>query len=300
MTARRNTLVFVGLPENGKSSFLAALWHVIDSNRDGLGCPMELQELDDECLYMNSLSKVWSTCKAVTRTRKQDEQTARMLVREKSSDREVALQFPDLSGETFREQWEKRYWTPEYVELLSAASGILLFVHPNAIRSGNRLSQCDELQHEQSASSPSRTSSEESGSEEPVKWNPAHTPTAVQLVELLQFATRKLRDPKPFPVAVIVSAWDLAIVDGVSPQEWFGKRLPFLKQYLQANAEIFASRVFGISALGGDITDPDEERRLLGLDSPSERILVAAPGKDVNDITAPIRWLVNQADSRHD
>ena len=83
MTAHRETLVFVGLPATGKSTYLAALWHVIDSDRDSLGCSLGLEELDDECVHVNSLSDTWRKCEAVVRTSKENEQTVRMLVRER-------------------------------------------------------------------------------------------------------------------------------------------------------------------------------------------------------------------------
>lgn len=294
MIGHHKTQMFLGLPATGKSTFLAALWHVIESNRDGLGCSLALEELDDDCQYVNSLSKEWRECEDVARTRPENEQTARVVVREKSSGRRVALRFPDLSGETFRDQWEKRFWTPEYVELLSAVSGLLLFVHPKAIRRGSRLVECDDPDGESLPDVVERGRTPNGASEGAVKWSPKYTPTAVQLVELLQFATRKLRGPAPCPVAVIVSAWDLARVDGVPPEQWFADRLPLLSQYLRANPELFVSRVFGISALGDDLTISGKAAELAAMVRPSERIIVVAPGEDANDITAPIRWILNQ------
>ena len=127
--------------------------------------------------------------------------------------------------------------------------------------------------------------------DELVPWDPDKTPTQVQLVDLLQFHILRVNVRSPFRIAVIVSAWDLVCGENMSPEEWFAARLPLLDQYLKANHEMCAVRIYGVSAQGGDVEKDAES--LQDEYNPSKRIIVVGKGCNANDLTAPIRWLMN-------
>jgi hypothetical protein len=78
------------------------------------------------------------------------------------------------------------------------------------------------------------------------------------------------------------------------PSEWLKLRLPLLSQYLESHQLAYPFRVFGISAQGGDWSDPKEKLRL-GRLSPEKRISIAGVKvgeAETNDISYPIRWLM--------
>jgi hypothetical protein len=118
-----------------------------------------------------------------------------------------------------------------------------------------------------------------------------HTPTQVQLVEILQFLrTRAFRD-RPLFLVVIISAWDL-ITSGETPRRWFESRLPLLSQFLWSNSEAIPSEIMGMSAQGGELSRAGELRRLL---KASDRIIVVMPDQTkTHDITAPVKWLLER------
>jgi hypothetical protein len=97
-------------------------------------------------------------------------------------------------------------------------------------------------------------------------------------------------------LAVIVSAWDLVGQSAGSPSNWLATRLPLLSQYLRANPDRFATRIFGVSAQGGDLTRDGE--RLLLEDVPARRIVVVEDTSETHDLTAPVRWAMGQDRAR--
>jgi GTPase SAR1 family protein len=66
MTTETREILVMGLPEAGKTTFIAALWHVISTKE----IPSELQmaELQPSRDHLNSISKRWRECVAVERT----------------------------------------------------------------------------------------------------------------------------------------------------------------------------------------------------------------------------------------
>lgn len=121
----------------------------------------------------------------------------------------------------------------------------------------------------------------------PVPWKVEMLPTQAKLVELLQFLLEMV--DQRLRVAVVVSAWDLVAEVGQTPREYVSGRMPLLRQFLDANDDVFDHAVFGISAQGGAI--PDDKSKLLGLDS-LKRITVCHENENDHDITKPLAWLL--------
>lgn len=114
-------------------------------------------------------------------------------------------------------------------------------------------------------------------------------PTAVKLVELLQFLKERPFKARPLRVALVVSAWDLLADSQLTPVSWVDRHLPLLAQFLRSNEDGDPFRVYGISAQGGELSQAAE---LLKKRKPSERVQVVCEGYDGHDITTPIFWLL--------
>src|SRR5437660_6881619 len=113
--------LIIGLPESGKTTFLAALWNVVTSREvDG---SLRLVKLDGDRKHLNKIRKAWLEYRKVGRTVPTTEEVVSMKLGLPRDDRLVELVFPDMSGESFRQQWVDRKWTKEYDELVSEASG---------------------------------------------------------------------------------------------------------------------------------------------------------------------------------
>ena len=277
-----HTFLLIGMPEAGKTTFLAALWNAL--NTPTAGTDLSLVSLQGDQSHLNAVLANWLEAEKVPRTHLGSEQRVEMLVSD-GTGRQFNLVFPDLSGETFIEQWVNRVWSSEYGELVARADGLILIINPGALVQAFRIDAVEDLVE---AAGGEVAGSDEGEDRHP--WEPRTTETQIQLVDVVQAVVGVYRPAKPLPVAVIVSAWDLVDGEGHSPQDWVEAHVPLLWQYLLTNPNILRTRYYGISAQGGDL-DGDRDR-LLALTNPSDRVVVVAPDGSSDDITSPLLWLL--------
>jgi len=278
-------LLFVGLPRSGKTTYLAALWHVLEDQDPVSATKLKLKRLSGDRTYLNLIVEAWRACTPVPRTTLQTDDTTVALHLEGDGFGEFTLSVPDLGGEAFEQQIEHRKMSAAHAALFREANGVILFVHPD-VKKGTQISDQDQIV----ASIRGAAAAEGGASADsavPVPWKVEMLPTQAKLVELLQFlldlVDQRLR------VAVVVSAWDLVADLGQTPLEYVSGRMPLLRQFLNANDDIVDHAVFGVSAQGGAI--PDDKSKLLELDS-LKRIRVCHGGDDDHDITKPLAWLL--------
>ena len=285
MVTRRRYLV-VGLPESGKSTFIAALWHVVQSNE--IPSALRLYKMDGDRTYLNEIRDAWLQCLPMRRTSQQGEKDVRMLLAD-GTQRLQELWLPDMSGETFRQHWAHREWSAAYDGLIREAEGLLLFVRPETVVEPQSLALVNALVTEVSGATESVAVAEETQPAVPKPWDPIESPTQVQLVDLLQLLMWR-RPTIRWRIAMVVSAWDEAKGLGLTPKAWFTRRLPLLSQFCRANEERLRLRYYGVSAQGGAF--PEDAARLKALTLPSNRIeVVLESGSTVHDITLPVREL---------
>ncbi len=294
-------LLLVGLRGSGKTSYLAALWHLVESGE----CPTALvcPKLQPDREYLNGIRDRWLRLVQVGRTSLRTPATVSLHLADAATSSNIALTVPDLSGELFRLQWATRKATIHYASFASECSGLVLFVHPDGVKRTPRIpipadstSIHDEQVGAHGVTPVGLVEMGEATIEQTNPWTPDQTSTQIQLVELLQFvyflqtATTRPR------VAIIISAWDL-VREAVLPISWVERRLPLLHQFLVANADSVLFRVYGVSAVGGDLEK--DIVRLRDEPFPSKRIKVVDQTLESNhDLTAPIRFALGLADKQ--
>jgi hypothetical protein len=242
--------VLIGLPGAGKTSFLAALWYMV--NHSSADCQLELDTLDGESKYLNEIRDAWLQYKPVPRNRALSEKLVSMLLRDRETKVPLAVTIPDPSGESFRLQWTSRQFTNQYDEHLRQSNGGILFIHSDNIAAPLRIDMAEALIESAIAHDPSMAETVDGDGAEttPRPWDIDTSPTQVQLVELLQFILGRDYFRPGFRLAVVVSAWDL-VVQFASPEDWISKHLPLLDQFLASNSEAFDVSFYGVSAQGG-------------------------------------------------
>ena len=275
--------LMIGLPGTGKSTFLAALWHVI-RNHDSVPGALRLAGVRGDRTYLNRIEQQWLACLPIERTMVAGQEVA-IRIEHPTSGRAIELSIPDISGEMYEVvQWGQRECPRDYADLAASAAGALLFLHPDATKETDSISEVDRA-ISGLFDEPSGDASAGSGTVEP--WDPRRTPTQVKLVELLQFflshAGPRVR------LGVIISAWDCVTERQTSPASWLSSRVPLLDQFLVANDDRIDHRVYGISAQGGSLDEADTLREQ---SVAARRIRVSGPEGEGNDITAPVRWLM--------
>jgi hypothetical protein len=278
--------LMVGLPRTGKSTFLAALWHVVRSDEVPESLRLDRREGDQE--YLNLIAGQWSKCQALERT-SGDEIKVDIRLRDTSTGNVVRLRIPDMSGELYESLWQTRRCLTSFADLVNEVDGLVLFVHPNKVVETVLIDDANATYSDWEKDSPTGAEADETPG---VEWEPSFAPTQVRMVEILQFLTELSR--KRFRTALVVSAWDL-VKEKVSPEQWIEKRLPLLWQYLMTNSDRFHVTYMGVSAQGGEVSGKGSEAEsLLDHSVASRRIRICAIGSAKHDITHPIRWLMSK------
>lgn len=284
----RQDVVVLGLPSSGKTTYLAALWHLLTSNEVDVG--LKLVHLRGEGIeHLHLLVERWLRAKAQERTTEVKSRTVTMTLREKTGD-EFELHFPDMAGESFQRMWENRECDPSVAAQLRSC-GVLLFIHANKYKVPTWV--VDEVQQNKKLGIVPEPA-------QPVAWKPEHSPTQVQLVDLLQSLQSASLDAGPRRLAIVLSAWDKAAAEGHAPEAYLERHFPFLQQYLRSGVgEGWTWTVFGVSAQGGEYDEDDkppreEAQRMREVDIPSQRIKVVTvtEGAESHDLTEPLTWLL--------
>lgn len=280
-------IVVLGLPGSGKTTFLAALWHLLTSNE--VDTRLRLVTLKaGEAVHLNEIAALWRKAKVQERTLHAGDRTVTMSLRAGTSP-DFQLSFPDLAGESFQRMWEVRECSPDVAASLRS-NGVLLFIHADKINAPGWI--VDDAEDAEAAGLPI-----EEGT--PVPWTARLAPTQVKLVDILQALQSAPLDIGPRSLAIILSAWDKAAGAELLPEEYLSAHLPLLHQYLQYGlAKDWKVKVFGVSAQGGIYDEDgkpakDEAQRIREMDVPSERISVVSVDRHSQDLTEPLHWVLD-------
>lgn len=286
-TARSESIVIAGLPGSGKTTFLAALWHLVTARDETTALKLG-RLVEGDTSHLNAIAAQWRNAKVQART----PANRRVTMRLEHAGVPMELSFPDVSGEAFVRMWEDRDCDPELVPTLQAPA-VALFIHSDTIQAPRWVIDETTLAEEMRLPPEKR---------QPVEWTPRHSPTQVQLVDILQSLRTPPLDVGPRRLSVMLSAWDKAEAERLTPDEYLNVKLPLLNQYLRSGADAWEYRVYGVSAQGGDY-DPvpakDQPERvnqaaeaLRALDRASERIQVVHGSQRSHDLTEPLAWLM--------
>ena len=270
-----SSFLLIGLRGSGKTTFLAAVWHLLEAQEISSVLFAPILQPDRE--HLNSIRRHWLSLDPTTRTTLRDMQTVAMKVEDREKGTRASVVIPDFSGEVFRMQWEEREVIPNYVKLTKLSSGAIIFVHPYEVKPGPRIPPG------------SLTIKNEDREHDTIPWKPEFAPTQVQLVDILQTYLR-FAENRSIRLAVVVSAWDLITDEQITPASWFTSRLPLLAQFLAAGGGNLAVKYFGVSAQGGDL--PGDKAKLEKASKPSERAYIVEDGKRHSDLTTVLRWLM--------
>lgn len=281
------SIVIIGLPGSGKTTFLAALWHLVTDHDGDMALRFHKLRAGDMG-HLNQIADRWREAKEQDRTGVTGHRLVSMDLLD-GNNTPVRVTFPDVPGEVYRRMWEDRDCDPEIADIMDAES-VLLFIHADNIVSPSWV--VDEV-------ALSRNLGLDVPDGQGVSWHPRLAPTQVQVVDLLQLLRQPPLDIGPRRLAIMLSAWDKAKGEELSPNDYLDSKLPLLGQYLRQGADGWNWRVYGISAQGGDY-DPVEPNKktkpqaeeLRNLDRPSTRISLVNTSTASHDLTEPLAWLM--------
>ncbi|WP_319403930.1 hypothetical protein [uncultured Anaeromusa sp.] len=272
----------MGLPEAGKTTYLAALWYCLSQPDKNV---LKLKKYSNNHKYLAQLSETWLSGSKVSRTNIHAEEKTLTLTLKGCSNEEYEVTFPDLSGETFQRQYIDREIGSDIAECVCQCDGILYFVNPLKIEEPHLISDVPEHLR------PSNVDSREVTLRNPTQSDPID----VQLVELLQFV-KYLREDEPVRLGMVVSAWDTIRESKYDiPEKFIKENLPLFWQYLLANQKIFDVFYFGVSAQGNSLESQADKDEVLKIEDQTERIIVVDNDKNRStDITMPLWMALNK------
>lgn len=293
-------VLLLGMPESGKSTYIGALTHILTSGRRESS--LQLVGLAGYQAHAVALEERWLACDEMERTKHRTRQEGSFRVRPAAGGEEAVLLIPDLSGEAFRQTASKGMCLKGLFPALAAADGLVLFTNANrppddrilfdaaAQYEAIEAAFAGEMQREGLSVEEPSPSIEPEGAVKP--FDPDDMPEEVLLVELLQLLNRRPLDARRRGLALVVSAWDV-VKTQETPETWLARARPMLAQFLHHNSELWDLRVWGVSALGGEL--PKDADRLRAIKEPSERVQVIGHSAAPHDVAAPISWLMGRA-----
>ena len=314
MNARRDGIAVVGLPGAGKTTLLAALWHLVNEDQ-GTDTSLRFGRLaQGNYEHLNAIRKLWRSGRVQVRTALAGGMRTVVMELVDANGAPVGVYFPDAPGEEYRRMWEERSVDDALATALNS-SMIVLLVNGDRIEFPHWVAHRAEIIRQAEASEAEAggvdadradgASAEEEGrpppqegDDAPVDWSPAHAPTQVQVVDLLQHLMRPPLDRGPRRLALLVSSWDQIRDEQITPSDLVRTKLPLLDQYLRSGRDPWSWQVWGVSAQGGEYDDPERDLggedadRLRGYDRASDRIEVVGPTSTSSDLTEPLAWLL--------
>lgn len=295
-------ILMLGLPESGKTTFLAAFSHYIGAEIPGRN--LIQYKLSSNTTYITSIVQSWLKGAHIERTKVTASQNSNTMadiyIENKLSKKRATLHIPDFYGETFQTQFLTREIEVDYIKQIKELAGILLFVHPEKIKDPVLIEDIqiayrveEMINNADVESRSSNQPPEKSTQTEP--FNLEEVPTQVVIVDLLE-SHLEYTSQRPVNIAVIVSAWDIVSEkhESMSPLKWLEKMLPLLYQFLTSNTERIKLKCIGISAQGGNIEDNAVVKRLTDIDEPAERIIVHEDETVHHNIASPVEWILEQ------
>jgi hypothetical protein len=288
--AQQPQVALVGMASAGKTTFVAAFWNLIQE--PSANSSLRLRRLPEQAAYLTAIYDAWLHGTEVIHTSRSGGELIQIDI--SLSGRDLLLNLPDPSGESFDDMFLQRQLATEIDAILVAADGYMLFVRPaqlrprvtilNAHRMGAKPIPADSKAEKADATAKQET-------ERPNQFDPTRTPAEVQAVDLLQSIRLRRANTRPSEsegrLAVLISAWDEVVNDNLTPTQWLRARMPLLDQFLEATSRAEPYRIYGVSAQGGSYVDRSD---LAAVDPTKRAFVVDANGKTSYDVAEPVAW----------
>jgi Double-GTPase 1 len=269
-------IALLGLPRTGKSTFLGALWQIV---QDPAQDQITEENVTGDRSYVDRLGELVARAEEIPRTEVDSAEDLAITLGFRGFGT-AQVEVPDLSGESARQLVEDRIWRPRLDEAVQEADALMLFVHPD------RIDVPVSIGFAQASGARAR----EGSTPQPAPdFSADRACTAAKLVDLLENVLEVMSAKAPVAVAVVISAWD-RVAGSRTPAQWLSEQLPGVADMLASNPDLTRWSVFGLSAQGGQL--PGERATLLEKGDISARVFAMdASGSNVG-LSEPLRWAV--------
>lgn len=268
-----------GVPGAGKTTYIAALWDIVKRNTAGL--ELQFTTNPDNTTYLNEIWEYWVSMKNIERSKIPVPDDITINVKRASDGEELELDIPDFMGEQFQKIID--HTLPDNIQKWIAQADRMLFMINNLNDSLK-----DDLETEDSQSEVvDRDKERENAS----LLAPEKMLQASQNMMVLKYIVNHSKIKK---VAIGLSAWDVKMNEGKSPEEYLKQRSPVLYNFIKYH---FKECVFfGVSAQGFDYKDVDSKVAEMKEKARKSNRAFIVFDKEKNaspDLTKPLNYLIS-------
>lgn len=268
-----------GLPDAGKTTYIAALWDIIKRSRSKL--ELQFTTSPDNTTYLNEIWEYWVKMTKIERSKTPIPDDITINVKRTSDGEELALDIPDFMGEQFQKIID--HTLPENIKKWIDQSDRMLYLI-NVLDDGLK----DDMEEESAKTDDIDRQKER---KDALLLAPEKMMQASQNMMVLKYIANHAKINK---VAIGLSAWDEKMKSGKTPEEYLQQRSPALYNFIKYH---FKDCVFfGVSAQGFDYSKKAEKATEMKEKArKSERAFIAFDKeKDLSpDLTKPLNYLIS-------
>ena len=270
-----------GVPDAGKTTFIAALWDIIKRNNGTL--ELQFTTNPDNTTYLNEIWEYWMSMKKIERSKPPAPDDITINVKRASNGEELVLDIPDFMGEQFQKIID--HTLPDNIVQWIAQSDRMLYLI-NVLDDSIK----DDLEQQDTAQEKDEIDRAKEREDAP-RLAPEKMMQASQNMMVLKYIANHAKMKK---VAIGLSAWDVKMKEGKTPEEFLRRRSPMLYNFIKLhfNDCLF----FGVSAQGFDYNDKGEkEAEMKDKARKCNRAFISiGDEKEMSpDLTKPFNYLIS-------
>ena len=268
-----------GVPDAGKTTYIAALWDII--KRGGNDLELQFTTSPENSSYLNEIWEYWVSMNKIERSKTPVPDDIKINVKRKSDGEELELDIPDFMGEQFQKIID--HTLPENIGRWIEQSDRMVYL----INTLDDVSKDDLEEDETEEAIVDRTEERQKAP----RLAPEKMLEASQNMMVLKYIASHSKMQK---MAIGLSAWDLKMTANLTPEEYLRQRSPVLYNFIKWHFKEVV--FFGVSAQGFDYKDKNEKAAEMREKArKSNRAFIAFDTeKDLSpDLTKPLNFLIS-------
>ena len=268
-----------GLPKAGKTTYIAALWDIIQRRQGDFD--LQFTTNPENATYLNEIWEYWVKMENIERSKTPAPDDIKINVSRKTDGLEMELSIPDFMGEQFQKIIDRTL--PENIKGWIETSDRMLYLINN-LEDGSK----DDVDEEEAIQDGADRQEER---EKALPLTPERMMDVSQNLMVLKYIVTHTKMKK---VAIGMSAWDNKMGGGLTPEEYLKRRSPVLYNFIKYHFEQVL--YFGVSAQGFDYSNKKEKAaEMRDKARNSNRAFIAYGSEETTspDLTRPLNYLIS-------
>ena len=271
--------LIAGLPKAGKTTYIAALWDIIQRQQGDFD--LQFTTNPENATYLNEIWEYWVKMENIERSKTPVPDDININMCRKVDGQEMVLSIPDFMGEQFQKIIDRTL--PENIKRwIETSDRMLYFI--NTLEDGSM----DDMDEEVETKPEDADRQEER--EKALPLTPERMMDVSQNLMVLKYIVTHTKMEK---VAIGISAWDEKM-GSLTPKEYLKRRSPVLYNFIKYRFKHVL--YFGVSAQGfdyGNKKEKAEEMREKARQSNRAFIAYDTEENISPDLTRPLNYLIS-------